>query len=238
MAFEQLKKDVYQANRALLDSGLVVLTWGNISGVDREAGVMAIKPSGVDYAHLRPENIVVVSLERGEAVEGSLRPSSDTPTHLLLYRKLEDIGAIVHTHSRYATSWAQAGKAIPCLGTTHADLFHGCVPITKQMTAEQIQDKYEHNTAEVILECLASEERSAQNSPGVLVANHGPFAWGNNPKEALENAIAMEEIARMALNTMLLNPEVTQISNILLDKHFSRKHGPSAYYGQEDPSAQ
>ncbi|NIA06879.1 MAG: L-ribulose-5-phosphate 4-epimerase AraD [Actinobacteria bacterium] len=238
MAFEQLKKDVCQANRALLESELVVLTWGNISGVDRDAGVMAIKPSGVNYDQLQPETIVVVSLEKGEVVEGNLRPSSDTPTHLLLYRKLEDIGAIAHTHSRYATSWAQAAKAIPCLGTTHADLFHGCVPITKQMTTEQIQDKYEHNTAEIILECLASEQKSPQNSPGILAANHGPFAWGKSPKEALENAIALEEIARMALYTMALNSETKQIPKVLLDKHFGRKHGPEAYYGQEDPSAQ
>lgn len=234
MRFSQLREEVYRANRKLVKSGLVVMTWGNISGVDRKENVLAIKPSGVDYDKLRPRDIVVVSLDDGQAVEGSLRASSDTPTHLVLYQGFESIGGIVHTHSSYASCWAQAEREIPCLGTTHADLFYGPVPITRQMKPEEIKERYEHNTGNVILERFATHKLNPQHIPGVLVANHGPFAWGKSPKEALDNAIVLEELARIALGTVQLNPEVENISQSLLAKHFQRKHGPEAYYGQKE----
>ena len=238
MKFRQLREEVCQVNRGLVESGLVVMTWGNISGVDRKAGVMAIKPSGVDYEKLRPEDIVIISLDKTEVIEGPLRPSSDSPTHLLLYQGFESIGGIVHTHSNYATCWAQAGREIPCLGTTHADHFYGPIPVTRAMSPEEIKGKYEHNTGEVILECFSTKKINPENIPGVLVSNHGPFAWGANPRAALDNAIILEEVARTALLTLLLNPQVQQIPQTLLDKHFKRKHGPKAYYGQKDSSVQ
>ncbi len=234
MKFIQLREEVCQANRELVKSGLIVMTWGNISGVDRKEGVMAIKPSGVDYEQLRPKDIVVVSLDGGQVVEGDLRASSDTPTHLVLYQGFESIGGIVHTHSNYASCWAQAEREIPCLGTTHADLFYGPVPVTRQMRPGEIKEKYEHNTGKIILERFSTDKLNPEHIPGVLVANHGPFAWGKSPKEALDNAIVLEQLARMALGTVQLNPEVGNIPQSLLDKHFQRKHGPEAYYGQEN----
>lgn len=233
MGFEQLKEDVCRANLALVRSGLVVLTWGNASGVDRQAGVMAIKPSGVAYDQLRPQDIVILSIDKGEIIQGTLRPSSDAPTHLLLYQRFQSIGGIVHTHSAYATSWAQAGREIPCLGTTHADHFHGHVPLTRQLTAEEIGGEYERNTGKVILERFSEKGIDPGEMPGVLVAQHGPFVWGANSMAAVENAVILEEVARTALYTLLLSPEAGKLPRELLDKHFKRKHGSEAYYGQE-----
>ena len=234
MKFQQLRQDVCNANRALAEAGLVVLTFGNASAVDRREAVMAIKPSGVDYDQLQPEHIVVLSIETGEIVEGDLRASSDTPTHLLLYQKLPSIGGIVHTHSTYATCWAQAQHQIPCMGTTHADHFHGPVPLTRQLKPEEIASTYEHNTGKVIIEYLSAEEGNPEQVPAVLVPQHGPFVWGKTPAAALENALALEEVARTTLYTVLLDPQVQPLPKALLDKHFSRKHGLNAYYGQED----
>lgn len=245
MNFEKLKKKVWQANKELKETGLVILAWGNASGVDREAGVMAIKPSGVDYEKLSSEDIVVLSLDTGEIVEGSLRPSSDTPTHLLLYQKFGSIGGVVHTHSTYATSWAQACREIPCLGTTHADHFYGPVPVTRQLTPEEIKSEYEHNTGKVIVERFSEGELSPEQLSAVLVPCHGVFTWGDDPMEALETAIVLEEVAKMALYTNLINRSgatrlksgampAKPLPQVLLAKHFLRKHGPGAYYGQQD----
>ena len=234
MRFQQLRQEVCQTNQALAEAGLVALTFGNASGMDRQKGVMAIKPSGVEYKELRPKDIVVLSLETAEIVEGDLRPSSDTPTHLLLYQELPSIGGIVHTHSTYATCWAQAQRQVPCLGTTHADHFHGPVPLTRQLKPEEIASDYEHNTGKVIIEYLSAEEANPEQVPAALVPQHGPFVWGKSPAAALENAIALEEVARTALHTFLLNPQAQQIPQALLDKHFDRKHGSNSYYGQED----
>jgi len=232
MAYEQLKRDVWQANMGLVEAGLVVLAFGNASGADRQAGVMAIKPSGIDYKALKPENIVALSLETGKVVDGDLRPSSDTPTHLRLYKAFESIGGIAHTHSPCATSWAQACREIPCFGTTHADHFYGPAPVTRQLTADEIRGDYEVSTGEVIVERFRGAGLDPDQFPGVLVAGHGPFTWGPTPSKAMENAIALEEIARMALRTLAINPEAGPVSQALLDKHFLRKHGPGAYYGQ------
>jgi len=232
MSSEKLKEEVWHANKELAKSGLVILTWGNASGVEREAGVMAIKPSGVDYDELRPGDIAVLSLDTGKIIEGYLRPSSDTPTHLLLYRKFESIGGIVHTHSTYATSWAQARREIPCLGTTHADYFYGPIPVTRQLTPEEIEEEYERNTGKVIVERFLEGGLNPEQVPGVLVPNHGVFTWGTDPMNALEIAIVLEEVAKMGLYTTFLNPQIEPIPQVLLDKHFLRKHGPEAYYGQ------
>lgn len=234
MKFQELRQEVCQTNRALAEAGLVRLTFGNVSGVDHQQGVMAIKPSGVDYNQLQPKDIVIVSLETGEVVEGDLRASSDTPTHLLLYQELPSIGGIVHSHSTYATCWAQAQRQIPCMGTTHADHFHGPVPLSRQLEPEEIASDYEHNTGKVIIEYLSAEEGNPEQVPAVLVPQHGPFVWGKTPADALENAIALEEVARTALHTFLLNPQAQQLPQALLDKHFNRKHGSNSYYGQED----
>jgi len=234
MNFEKLKEDVWRANKELMESGLVLFTWGNASGVERKMGVMAIKPSGVGYDELRPEDIVVLSLDTGEVVEGSLRPSSDTPPHLLLYQELKSISGVVHTHSTYATSWAQACREIPCLGTTHADHFYGPVPLTRQLTPEEIKDEYERNTGKVIVERFVEGGLSPEQIPGVLVPNHGVFSWGASPMAALESAIVLEEVAKMGLYAALLHPQVKPLPQELLDKHFLRKHGPGAYYGQQD----
>lgn len=233
MNFRQLREVVCLANKKLGESGLVILTWGNVSGVDREKGVMAIKPSGVEYDQLSPESIVVLSLETGEVVEGDLNPSSDTPTHLLLYREFETIGGIVHTHSPCATAWAQACKEIPCLGTTHADYFYGTVPLTRLLTPEEISENYELNTGKVIVECFRDRDLDPSKMPAVLVPYHGVFVWGDDPLKALENAIVLEEVAKLALYTAAINPQVKPIPQPLLDKHFFRKHGPTAYYGQK-----
>ena len=232
MAYERLKEEVYRANPALVEAGLVVLTWGNASGVDRDAGVMAIKPSGVAYHRLRPEDVVVLSIETGLVVDGAARPSSDTPTHLHIYREFEEVGGIVHTHSTYGTSFAQAGLDIPCLGTTHADNFHGPIPVTRAMAADEIADEYELNTGRVIVECFHRREIDPLAVPGVLVAGHAPFTWGASAEKAVENAIVLEFAAKMAVQTLSLNPGVRPISDALLDKHFFRKHGRNAYYGQ------
>jgi len=232
VAFDELKKRVCDANLALVEAGLVVLTWGNASAVDRKAGVMAIKPSGVAYDKLCADSIVILSLETGEKIEGPARPSSDTPTHLHLYRAFGDIGGVVHTHSVAGTSFAQARREIPCFGTTHADNFYGAIPVTRPMTAGEIAQDYELNTGKVIVECFSSRSIDPNDIPGVLVASHAPFAWGVTIEKAVENAIVLEFTAQMALNTYSLNPSITAISQTLLDKHFRRKHGRNAYYGQ------
>lgn len=234
MTHAALRQDVYRANMGLVEAGLVLLTWGNASGVDRDAGVMAIKPSGVDYTALRPEDIVVLDLATGHIVDGDARPSSDTPTHLVLYRAFPGIGGVVHTHSRSATVFAQAMREIPCLGTTHADNFHGAIPVTRCLTDAEIADEYEANTGHVIVESFREQGLDANHLPGVLVSGHAPFAWGATPAAALENAIVLEYVAAMALDTFHLNPQCPPTTQTLLDKHFLRKHGPGAYYGQAD----
>jgi L-ribulose-5-phosphate 4-epimerase len=233
MSYEELKNRVHRANLALVEAGLVVLTWGNASGADRQAGVMAIKPSGVPYDKLQPGDIVVLSIKTGEVVEGAARPSSDTPTHLHLYREFESVGGIAHTHSTYGTSFAQALREIPCLGTTHADNFYGTIPVTRALTSDEIGRDYELNAGKVIVECFRDGGIDPGNVPGVLVASHAPFAWGPDAEKAVENAIVLEFSARMALNALLLNPRVSPIPQALLDKHFLRKHGAGAYYGQK-----
>ena len=232
MAYHALKEAVYQANMAIVEAGLVDLTWGNASGVDREAGVMAIKPSGVAYDILEPDDMIVLDLETGKELDDRLRPSSDTPTHRYLYRRFTSIGGVVHTHSRHAVSWAQAEREIPCFGTTHADHFYGPVPVTRRMAADEIREDYEHNTGVVIGERFETGDLDAAQVPGVLVAGHGPFVWGPSPQKAAENAIALESMAEMAVRTLQINPEARPIDQVLLDKHFLRKHGPGAYYGQ------
>ena len=233
MAHAALKEQVYRANLALVEAGLVVLTWGNASGADRAAGVMAIKPSGVAYDKLTADDIVVLSIATGDIVEGIARPSSDTPTHLHLYRAFKNLGGVVHTHSTFATSFAQARRDIPCLGTTHADNFYGTIPCTRAMTGEEIKQDYELNTGRVIEACFRDRGIDPDAVPGVLVASHAPFAWGPTPTKAVENAIVLEFAAQMALNSYAINSAAEPISQTLLDKHFLRKHGPGAYYGQK-----
>ena len=230
--FPELRESVWRANLALVKAGLVTLSFGNASGVDRAAGVMVIKPSGVPYDDLRPENLVVVSLEDGRIVQGDLRPSSDTPTHLLLYRRLAEIGGVVHTHSTAATAWAQAGRAIPPFGTTHADHFHGSVPVTRQLTEVEVAGDYEAETGVVIVETLERLGLHATEMPATLVASHGPFTWGGDAREAADNATALEAVAAMASQTLALNPDCGPVNQYLLDRHYRRKHGPDAYYGQ------
>jgi len=226
---EELKKAVCEANLELQKQRLVIYSWGNVSGIDRSAGVIAIKPSGVAYAELTPGKIVLLNPD-GKLIEGALNPSSDTPTHLELYRNFETIGAICHTHSPNATMWAQACKEIPCFGTTHADYFYGPVPVTEVMTEEQIKDGYELNTGKVIVRRFAGMD--PMQMPAVLVANHGPFSWGSDPAAAVEATVVLEQIAAMALGTITINPNQGPISSALLDKHYLRKHGKNAYYGQ------
>ena len=225
---EKLKEEVYRANLDLVEHGLVIFTWGNVSGIDRERGLVVIKPSGVSYDEMRPQDMVVVNLY-GQVVEGNLKPSSDTPTHLVLYRQFQNIGGVVHTHSEWATSWAQAGKGITALGTTHADYFYGEIPCTRKMTKEEIEKDYELETGKVIVERF--KELNPDQVPGVLVNNHGPFSWGTDAHNAVHNAVVMEEVAKMTFRTLQLNPE-TRMDQVLLDKHFLRKHGKDAYYGQ------
>ena len=232
MAHDALKHAVYQANLDIVEAGLVELTWGNASAVDRDAGLFAIKPSGVDYDAMSPDDIPLVSLETGERVEGALDPSSDTPTHRALYRQFSSLGGVVHTHSNYAVSWAQAERPIPCLGTTHADHFYGEIPVTRRMADDEIQTEYEHNTGAVIVECFREGEIDPAQVPGVLVAGHGPFAGGDDVEHAVENAIVLESVAEKALHTRQINPEAGPIDQALLDKHYLRKHGEEAYYGQ------
>jgi len=228
---EELKKRVCDANLQLVAEGLVVQTWGNASAVDREHDLVVIKPSGVPYAGMKPEHMVVVSLETGSVVEGRLKPSSDTPTHLLLYRAFKDIGGIVHTHSLYATAWAQARKAIPAYGTTQADYWYGEVPCTRPLTPKEIKDDYEENTGVVIVETF--KHLKPLEHPAVLVATHGPFTWGQNVEDAVHNDAVLEFVARLAGETLRLNPKTKPMPSALLDKHFLRKHGPKAYYGQK-----
>jgi L-ribulose-5-phosphate 4-epimerase len=232
MAYEKLREQVLAANLALVEAGLVVLTWGNASGADRDAGVMAIKPSGVSYSQLTPEAIVVLSIRTGEIVAGGGRPSSDTPTHLHLYREFPSVNGVVHTHSLHATAFAQAGRAIGCFGTTHADNFYGEIPVTREMRREEVELDYELNTGRVIVERFRQGGIDPDSVPGVLVASHAPFAWGTSPEKAVENAIVLEFAAQMALMGMSLNSDMKPIPGYLLDKHFLRKHGPKAYYGQ------
>lgn len=232
MAYEKLKADVCRVNQELVAAGLVVLTWGNASGADRASGVMAIKPSGVPYDQLTPDDMVVISLETGKQMDGRGRPSSDTATHLHLYRHFPAANGIVHTHSDYATSFAQAGADIPCLGTTHADNFHGTIPCTRDLTGAEIQTEYELNTGRVIVECFHTRKIDPANVPGVVVKSHAPFTWGPTPAKALENAIVLEFVAKMYLQTHAILPGVSPIGQALIDKHFFRKHGPTASYGQ------
>lgn len=229
---EELKQKVYKANMDLVRHGLVIFTWGNVSGIDREKGLVVIKPSGVDYDTMTADQMVVVDLHTGAVVEGSLRPSSDTPTHLVLYRAFPEIGGIVHTHSTYATAWAQAGKDLPNIGTTHADYFHNAIPCTEDMTAPQVQGDYELETGNVIVDRFVKAQINPVHTPGVLVKNHGPFSWGKTPDEAVHNAVVMEQVAKMAFIAYSVNPELT-MNPLLVEKHFSRKHGPNAYYGQK-----
>ena len=232
MTHLQLRTRVLDANLAIVEAGLVTLTFGNVSEVDREAGVMAIKPSGVPYAELDAEAIVVVSLGSGEVTGGGLKPSSDTPTHLVLYRRFEGVGGIVHTHSSYAAAWAQTGLELPCYGTTHADHFEGPVPVTRPLTAAEIDGAYEANTGEVIVEAIESRQTDPLELPAALVRSHGPFAWGIDAAAAVENAIALEAVAAMAFRTRALRPDAHAIDPDLLRRHFRRKHGSGAYYGQ------
>ncbi len=226
---EELKQQVYEANMLLPKYGLVTFTWGNVSGIDREKGLFVIKPSGVDYDKLTPEDMVVMDLE-GNRVEGRYKPSSDTPTHLELYRAFKDIGGIVHTHSSYATSWAQSGRNIPCYGTTHADYIYGDVPCLRCLNKDEIEDAYETNTGLLIVDYFKDKEYMAV--PAVLCKNHGPFTWGRDAHEAVHNAVVLEEVAKMAFRTELINPEVKPAPQELQDKHYNRKHGKNAYYGQ------
>ena len=228
---EELKKKVYEANMELPKYGLVTFTWGNVSGIDQETGLFVIKPSGVDYDKMKPEDMVVMDL-LGNKVEGHYKPSSDTPTHLELYKAFPQIGGIVHTHSSYATSWAQAGRSIPCYGTTHADYIYGEVPCVRNLTKEEIDEAYEENTGHLIVNEFKRMNKDIMAVPAVLCKNHGPFAWGKDPFEAVHNAVVLEEVAKMAYRTETINPKVAPAPTELQDKHYFRKHGANAYYGQ------
>lgn len=226
---EDLKKQVLEANLALPKHNLVTFTWGNVSGINRELGLIVIKPSGVSYDEMKIEDMVVVDLE-GNVVEGNLKPSSDMPTHVFLYQSFKEIGGIVHTHAPCSTSWAQAGKNLPALGTTHADYFYGTVPCTRAMDEEEINGAYEHETGKVIVETF--KDINPNEIPGVFVHSHAPFSWGKDAEEAVHNAVVLEEVAKMALQTYQLNPNTPSMDQTLLDKHYLRKHGSGAYYGQ------
>ncbi len=227
---QQLKQQVFDANMALPHYGLVTFTWGNVSAIDRERGWVVIKPSGVPYETMQAEDMVVVDFQ-GNIVEGRYRPSSDTPTHLELYRRYPHLGGIVHTHSTHATAWAQAGLSIPALGTTHADYFFGDIPCTRALTAAEVAGEYELNTGKVIVETLG--DTNPLHTPGIVVYQHGPFSWGKDAVDAVHNAVVMEEVAKMAWIACGINPRLRHIDGYLMDKHFSRKHGPNAYYGQK-----
>jgi len=228
--YEELKETVCKANIELQIQKLTIYSWGNVSGIDRAAGVVAIKPSGVPYDQLTPDKMVLIDLD-GNVIEGNLKPSSDMPTHLELYRNFEAVGGICHTHSANATIWAQACREIPCYGTTHADYFYGPIPVTEKMTADEIKSNYELNTGKVIVKRFA--DLDPVKMPAVLVANHGPFTWGKTPAEAVEAAVVLEQVAATALATIMLNPNQNQISKSLCNKHYLRKHGKNAYYGQK-----
>jgi L-ribulose-5-phosphate 4-epimerase len=229
---EELKRLVCEANLMLPKHGLVTFTWGNVSGIDRERGLAVIKPSGVDYDRMTPEDMAVVSLETGLRVEGRYKPSSDTPTHVALYNAFPGIGGIVHTHSRWATSFAQAGRGVPAMGTTHGDYFYGEIPCTRKMTAEEIEGEYELETGNVIIETFRNGGIDPMRVPAALVYSHGPFAWGADPMDAVHNAVVLEEAAFMDFHAMALTPGLPPMQKELLDKHYLRKHGPGAYYGQ------
>ena len=227
---EQLKEQVFQANLLLPKYGLITFTWGNVSGIDREQGLVVIKPSGVAYEVMKADEMVVVKLETGKTVEGNLKPSSDTPTHMELYKAFPSIGGIVHTHSRWATSFAQAGRGIAALGTTHGDYFYGEIPCTRKMTKAEIEGDYEKETGLVIAETFQGKDPDAISA--VLVHSHGPFTWGADPMDAVHNAVVLEEVACMNLHTLMLKPDIPPMQQELLDKHYLRKHGANAYYGQ------
>ena len=228
---EELKQKVYEANMMLPAYGLVTFTWGNVSAVDREKGLFVIKPSGVDYDKLKPEDMVVVDLD-GNKVEGSMNPSSDTPTHAVLYKEFKTLGGIVHTHSSYATSWAQSGRSIPCYGTTHADYYYGEIPCLRVLNAQEIEEAYEYNTGKLIVDEFRRMGKDPDAVPAVLCKNHGPFTWGKDAVEAVHSAVVLEEVAKMAFRTELINPRVAAAPQVLQDKHYFRKHGAGAYYGQ------
>lgn len=232
MMLEELRTQVCEANRRLPRLGLVIHTWGNVSAIDRASGLVVIKPSGVEYDQLTPQTMVIVDLN-GRIVEGTLNPSSDTRTHLELYKAFETVGGVVHTHSTYATAWAQAGKDIPAYGTTHADYFYGSVPCTRPLTPAELEEDYEKATGTVIVETFRRRGLDAEAVPGVLCRSHGPFAWGGTPQEAVYHASVLEEIAKMALLTVQIDPRAAGAPQCLLDKHYTRKHGPGAYYGQK-----
>lgn len=233
MLLEKLREEVLCANLDLPKHKLVTFTWGNVSGIDRDSGLMVIKPSGVSYETMRIADMVVLN-PQGEIIDGSMRPSSDAPTHLVLYRECATIGGIVHTHSTHATAWAQAGRPIPALGTTHADYFYGEIPCSRPLTKAEIDEAYEINTGHVIIATLAG--RNPQEVPGMLVCEHAPFTWGKTPDDAVHNAVVLEEVAKIALFTQMLNPSRPPIASHLLDKHYLRKHGSNAYYGQATPA--
>ncbi len=226
---DSLKERVLHANLSLPKYGMVKFTWGNVSGIDREKGLFVIKPSGVPYADLKASDLVVLDLE-GNVVEGNLNPSSDTPTHLVLYRAFPQIGGIVHTHSPWGTIWAQAKRSIPAFGTTHADYYYGAIPCTREMTREEIEGEYEKETGNVIVETIQGIDPTTM--PGVLVASHAPFCWGKDADDAVHNAVVLEEVAHFAYHSLMLNPALGSMDSVLLDKHFLRKHGKNAYYGQ------
>ena len=229
---EELKQKVYEANLELPRRGLVTYTWGNVSGIDREAGLFVIKPSGVEYEDLRPEDLIVMDLD-GNKVEGSMNPSSDTKTHLVLYRSFPEIGGIVHTHSPYAVGWAQAGKDIPAFGTTHADYFYGPIPCARHLTQEELDEDYELNTGKIIVETFRERGIAPVSVPGVICRSHGPFTWGKDAAQAVYHAAVLEEVAKMALFTRMVDPMAEAAPQRYLDKHYMRKHGPNAYYGQK-----
>ena len=228
---EELKQAVCEANLELNRRGVVIYTWGNVSGIDRASGIMAIKPSGVSYDNMQPEDMVLVNVGTGEKVEGKWNPSSDTKTHLALYRAYPTLGGITHTHSTHAVAFAQAGRDIPALGTTHADYFYGDIPCTRELTKQEVEEDYELNTGNVIIETLNSRKIEPLSCPGIVVKNHGPFTWGKDAAASVYHAVVMEQVAEMALKTLLLNPDAA-IAQYVLDKHYFRKHGPNAYYGQ------
>lgn len=231
LVLEQMKERVYQANMELEKRGVVIYTWGNVSEIDRESGIMAIKPSGVDYSDMKPSDMVLVDVASGKVVEGSLRPSSDTPTHLALYREFPEIGGVTHTHSACAVSFAQAGRDIPALGTTHADYFYGNIPCTRTLTRDEVEEDYELNTGKVIIEEVRRRGYDVMSVPGIVVRNHGPFTWGKDAMNSVFNSVVMEKIAEMALHTLFLAPNAS-LPQYILDKHYNRKHGANAYYGQ------
>lgn len=229
---EELKEKVCDANLELVRRGVVIYTWGNVSEIDRASNLMVIKPSGVDYSNMKPEDMVVVDVQTGKVVEGKYRPSSDTDTHLEIYRNFKDVGGVVHTHSTNAVAFAQAGRAIPALGTTHGDSFYGDIPCTRELSKEEVESAYELNTGKVIVETIKKLGYSPMAIPGINVKSHGPFTWGKDGKSAVYNAVVMETVAEMALKTLFLNPD-SKLQQYVLDKHYSRKHGPNAYYGQK-----